>query len=68
MITLSSYLQYLYAFSVTPMSSMDEKKLTQQPPTATNCPYTELVKSLVRKTYFIVSNESTAGAECVKGT
>ncbi|XP_064384040.1 CWF19-like protein 1 [Halichondria panicea] len=38
--------RYLYAFSVTPMSSMDEKELTQQPPTATNCPYTELVKSL----------------------
>ncbi|XP_064384041.1 CWF19-like protein 1 [Halichondria panicea] len=38
--------RYLYAFSVTPMSSMDEKELTQQPPTATNCPYTELVKFL----------------------
>ncbi|XP_064385471.1 CWF19-like protein 1 [Halichondria panicea] len=30
------------------MSSMDKKELTQQPPTATNCPYTELVKSLCR--------------------
>ncbi len=54
--TSSLYLQYLYAFSVIPMSSMDEKELTQQPPTATNCPYTELVKSLVRKTIAILNN------------
>ena len=52
MMTSSSYLQYLYAFSVTPMSSMDEKELTQQPPTATNCPYTELVKIFGKENYY----------------
>ena len=29
-------LQYLYAFSMSPMASMDPKELTQQPPAATN--------------------------------
>ena len=32
-------LQYLYAFSMSPMATMDPKELTQQPPAVTNCPF-----------------------------
>ncbi len=45
--TVCAIFQYLYAFSVAPMSSMDYKELIQQPEVATNCPYTELVRSMV---------------------
>ena len=43
-----THTQYLYAFSISPMSSMDEKELIQQPPVATDCPYTDIVKAMVR--------------------
>lgn len=40
-------LQYLYAFSMSPMASVDPKELTQQPPAATNCPFAEVASEKV---------------------
>ena len=40
-------LQYLYAFSVTPLKQMDHKDLIQQPEAVTDCPYKEILKSKV---------------------
>ena len=37
--------QYLYAFTVTPLSEMDVHELIQQPPAVTDCPYTDLLRS-----------------------
>ena len=35
-------MQFLYAFTVTPLKSMDLKELTQQPAAITDCPYRDM--------------------------
>lgn len=42
------FVQYLYAFSITPMSVLDGKELTQQPLAVTNNPYTNIVREKVQ--------------------
>lgn len=46
--------QYLYAFSIMPMSTADLKDLVQQPATVTNNPYTSIVREKVRFVALII--------------
>ena len=43
-------MQFLYAFSITPLKSMDTKELTQQPPAVTDCPYRDIMRAQVHST------------------
>ena len=46
--TLLSYsLQYMYAFNIVPLVSMDKNELVKQPPDVTECPYNRLSGSNV---------------------